>query len=171
MNILKTDAESSLEPKDLCDVAIIDDDLEFRAFLEGNPRGISMVASRHGNDQMLAIHSDGISFAKWIKSHNPDIHVSVDSSPPKLLLRSEDIYLPLVFLASDVAFPVYLNLVSSYLYDRMKGALKGEVARVHMSAEYEDQATGKIKRFSFEGDADALAKAIKRFDLNRFFDD
>lgn len=62
-------------------------------------------------------------------------------------------------------------LVASYLYERMKGELKGESTRVHFCAEFEDKHNGKIKRFTFDGDADALQKAIKRFNVNDFLDE
>lgn len=74
-------------------------------------------------------------------------------------------------LSSDVSVQFYLNLVANYVYDKLKGALKGEKIRVRFSAVYEEPKTGVIKRFDFEGDEQALAKTIKRFDLNRFLDD
>ncbi|VXB97296.1 hypothetical protein PSEUDO8BK_40548 [Pseudomonas sp. 8BK] len=51
----------------------------------------------------------------------------------------------------------------------MKGSLKGESPRVHFSAEFQDNHSGKIKRFTFEGDHESLKSAIKRFDANEFF--
>jgi hypothetical protein len=62
-------------------------------------------------------------------------------------------------------------MAASYLYDKAKGALKNEQPRLHMRAIYEDKQSGKTKKFEFSGDADALAKAIKKFDLNNFFDE
>ena len=53
----------------------------------------------------------------------------------------------------------------------MKGALKNDVTRVHLSVVYDDSVSGITKRFNFEGDVKALEKAIKKFDMNQFLDD
>lgn len=161
----------SLEPKDKCELLSIEDGAAFLAFSAKNPTGLEMVAEQYGEGQQVAVKSDAGDFAKWLRATSPDLNVVLESMAPKLVLRSGDIWLPLTFLASDIALPVYLNLVASYLYDRMKGALKGESNRVHFCAEFEDKANGIIKRFTFDGDADALQKVIKRFDINDFLDE
>lgn len=160
-----------LEPQDRCELRNIEDDSAFRAFSAKYPTGLEMVAEQYGEGKQFAVKSDAGDFVKWLRANSPDLKVVLDSKAPKLVLRSGDIWLPLTFLASDIAFPVYLNLVASYLYERMKGALKGEPTRVHLCAEFEDKANGKIKRFTFDGDAEALQKAIKRFDVNKFLDE
>ncbi len=136
-----------------------------------NPSGLEMVAEQYGEGPQVAVKSDAGSFAKWLRVNSPELNVVLEPKTPKLVLRSGDIWLPLTFLASDIALPVYLNLVASYLYERMKGELKGESTRVHFCAEFEDKHNGKIKRFTFDGDADALQKAIKRFNVNDFLDE
>lgn len=78
--------------------------------------------------------------------------------------------MPIVFLASDVTLPIYLNLVANYLYDKSKALLRGEQNRVHFSAVYEDKSTGTTKKFIFEGNEEALQKAIKKFDVNKFLE-
>ncbi len=79
--------------------------------------------------------------------------------------------MPLVFLASDITLPIYLNIVANYLYEKMKGALKGEKSRVHLSAMYKNTSDGITKKFEFEGDVDALQKAITKFNLNKYLED
>lgn len=160
-----------LEPKDACDLTVVENDAAFLAFYAKNSSGIEMVAEQYGEAKQMVVKSDAGDFAKWLRIHQSAVHVALEAKAPKLVLRSGDIWLPLTFLASDIALPVYLNLVASYLYERMKGALKGETARVHLCAEFEDKPSGRIKRFTFDGDAEALQKAIKRFDLNDFFDE
>lgn len=160
-----------LERKDVCEIVKVDDEQEFRDFIASNPTGLRMIPERHREQIPVALKADAGHFAKWIRAHDSKIKVDLDEKSKRLVLRSGDVWLPLVFLASDIALPVYLNLVSSFIWDKMKGALKGETVRVHLSAEFDDRTSGTVKRFNFEGDADALQKAIKRFDLNRFFDE
>ena len=106
---------------------------------------------------------------KWLAEVQPDLRVDLPSAD-RLVLRSNDIWLPLVFLAQNVSLPFYLGLVTNYVYDRMKGALRGERPRVHLSAEFLDGKTDSVKRFNFEGDADALKDAVKAVNLDEFFD-
>ncbi|MBI5791876.1 MAG: hypothetical protein HZA63_10410 [Rhodocyclales bacterium] len=162
---------SCIEPLDSCHLTEVEDDSDFRAFAANRPSGIEMRAEEYGEPKNVVLKSDAGVFAKWLRTQEPELNVVMDEKLPRLVLRSSDIWLPLAFLASDVALPIYLNLVSNYLYEKMKGALRGEIARVHLCAEFEDKANGKVKRFSFDGDVDALQKAIKRFDLNRFLDE
>lgn len=162
---------SLLEPKDVCDLIIVEDDAAFRAFAAKNPSGLKMLAEKYGESKQVVLKSEAGDFAKWLRVHDSAINVVMDAKAPKLVLRSSDVWLPLAFLASDIALPIYLNLVASYLYEKMKGALKGETTRVHLCVEFSDNVNGKIKRFNFEGDTESLQKAIKRFDLNDFFDE
>jgi hypothetical protein len=162
---------SQLEPKEICQVATVEDDADFRSHLETNPSGLVMVAEPWGDWPEPVLRQDAGDFVKWLKINAPSIPVEVRKTEQRLFLQSGDYWLPLAFLASDVSVQIYLNMVASYLYDKLKGALKGEKARVHFSAVYEDKANKVVKRFDFEGDIEALQKAIKRFDLNKFLDD
>jgi hypothetical protein len=159
-----------LEPRDTCEVISVEDDAEFRAFVESHPTGLAMIPEKFSEVDRPVLRSDAGDFAKWLKAHHPDVPVEVRNAE-RLFLRSRDYWLPLVFVATNVGLPVYLNLVSSYLYEKMKGLLRGEKPRVHLSAEYQDPVTGSVKRFNFEGDTDALQDVIKRMNLRQFFDD
>jgi hypothetical protein len=162
---------SLLEPKEVCKVVTVENDADFQNFIETNPSGLAMVSEpwRDWPEPILQPHAGD--FAKWLKTNAPSIHVEVRKTNERLLSQSGEYWLPLVFLASDVTVQIYLNMVASYLYDKLKGALRGETARVHLSAVYEDKTNDTVKRFDFEGDVEALQKAIKRFDLNKFLDD
>lgn len=152
-------------------VATLEDDSEYQAFLAQKEQGLRFVPEPHSPDSSPSLASDAGDFAKWIRQHEPSIPISVPTDTPKLLLRSADVWLPLVYLAGDTSVQVFLNMAASYLYDKAKGALKGDQPRIHMRAVYQDKQAGKTKKFEFSGDAEALARAIKKFDPNNFFDD
>jgi hypothetical protein len=160
-----------LESKEICELVTVEDDRDFRDFVATNPTGLRMVPEIYREASQVSMKAEAGAFAKWIRTQDSKINVELDDKIHRLVLRSGDVWLPLVFLSSDIALPIYLNLVSSFIWDKMKGALKGDTVRVHLSAEYEDKVSGTVKRFNFEGDADSLQKAIKRFDLNRFLDE
>lgn len=161
---------ADLNPQEILDLVTVQNDDRFQAFLQRDPSGILMVAEPYADIERPVIKEDAGDFAKWLRINHPEVHVEVQEGD-RLVLRSANIWLPLVFLASDIALPIYLNLVSSYLYARMKGALRNDKPRVNLSAEYQDPSTGVIKRFNFEGDIDALRNAVQKLDLNRFFNE
>jgi len=161
----------SLESKQICETVVVDDDANFRSYIKTNPTGFVVVTEPYGELDGLTLPSDAGDFSKWVRQNTPSVNVETHKADRYIVRRSGDYWLPLVFLASDIALPIYLNLVANYIYDKMKGALKGEAARVHLSAVYEDRNAGVVKRFNFEGDLDSLQKVIKRFDLNQFLDE
>ena len=162
---------SILEPKDICELVAIDDDSAFKNYLGSDPSGFAVVTEKYPDCEGDVLLSGAGDFAKWVRRNAPEIKVKVNKADKHLMLRSGDYWLPLVFLASDVTIPVYLNIVANYLYDKMKGSLKGEKNRVHLSAIYESKKEGVSKRFNFEGDSDSLQKTITKFNLNEFMDD
>ncbi len=159
-----------LDDKETCEMTVVDEP-EFQSFLRTEVAGLKLVPRPYRSCKGKLLSPDAGDFSKWLNSNRPEINLTIDKGDGTLVLRSSDFWLPLVFLASDVALPIYLNLVSNYLYDRMKGALRNEKPRVHLEAVFHDEKEGISKKFSYEGDADGLQKAIKKFDLNRFLDE
>lgn len=153
-----------------CEVVDSSDDSEFQKYLQGNPSGLQVVPKNYRTCKGKLVSSDAGDFTKWLKRNHPVIPVSMNKGDGILDLRSSDIWMPLVFLASDVSVPIFLNLVSNYVYDRMKGALKNDKARVHLDVIYRDEKSGVTKEFRYEGFIEDLQKVIKKFDLNQFLD-
>lgn len=110
-------------------------------------------------------------FAKWIKLNNDNVEIEILPHENKTELRSEEFWLPLVFLAQDITLPVYLNMVSSYLYEKTKGSLSTDNNRVSLSAKYYNKNTGTYKEFSFKGSTDTFQKKFKKIDMNKFYDE
>jgi hypothetical protein len=162
---------SDLQPKDVCELVTIEPDDSFKTFAQSSPSGVALVPQSYGDHEKPVIKAAAGDFAKWMAAAHPEIKVSLPKDTERLVLHSQDLWLPLAFLASDISLPIYLNLVSSYLYERWKGALRKDNPRVHVSAEYEDKSAGVTKRFNFSGDAEALKLAMKKFDLNEFLND
>ena len=162
--------EAMFESKEICELVSIENDQDFNDFIKTNPKGLAMLPEKLPYSDKLAMKSDAGDFAKWLQTNSSALNVAIKPADQRFVLRSGDYWLPLVFLANDISLPIYLNLVSSYIYEKMKGSLKGEKLRVHLSAEYQDQQNGIVKRFNFEGDVDTLQKTIKKFDLNKFLD-
>jgi hypothetical protein len=152
-------------------VVTIEDDSEYKDFLSKGVRGLRFIPTSREPDDAPSLAADTGDFAKWAREHNALLQIAGLTGAPKLVLKSDDLWLALVFIASDVSLPLFLNMVANYLYDKARGSLRSDPPRVHMSAVYHDAQAGKTKKFEFSGDEESLAKAIKKFDLNEFFDE
>jgi hypothetical protein len=152
-------------------VTDLDEDGDYQAFASRADAGVRFVPEVHGSDILASVPSATGDFAKWLRATHPSLPVSVPSDIPKRVLRGAEVWLPLVYLAGDTSVQIFLNMAASYLYDRAKGALRSDQPRAHIKVVYRDRKAGRTKMFEFSGDGDALGKAIKRFDLNNFFDD
>lgn len=158
------------EPKTICEIVEVDDPAHVDKIRAAGSSGIRIVTEEYGREADRILKPDTGDFVKWLRVTHPDLAVELPAART-LVLHSNDVWLPLVFLLQDVTLPIYLNFVSSYLYARFKTGLRGDKPRVHLSAEYIDEESGTAKRFHFEGDHEALRTAIKKFDVNKFMND
>jgi len=146
----------------------LDCDARFTRFIESSRTAIAIVPEEYGEPRCFAHKAGSGSFGKWIRLHKPQIDVVIIPAHQQIELRSSDFWLPLVYLTQDIALPVYINIASDYIAEKMRNALKGDNPTIHIKAEYQDQKSGTIKRFAFKGDHDALKAVIKKFDINEF---
>lgn len=131
---------------------------------------VAILPQDYPDSETPVLMQDAGDFAKWLSRTNPDINLYYSTPQTRIALRAADYWLPLVVLANDISLPIYLNLVSSYVYDRMKGALKGDISKVHIEAVFTDSNSGIYKRFKYDGDVTGLEKVIKKFDVNKFME-
>lgn len=110
-------------------------------------------------------------FSKWIKNHNDNIEIQILPHDIKVENRSEEFWLTLVNLCTDMTLQVYLGMVSNYLYDKTKGALSTDNNRVSLEAIYHNPETGKYKKFSFKGNTKTFQNRFKTIDMNKFYDE
>ncbi len=139
------------DDKEISEEKNLEDNHQFREYLDSAAKGLLFVHEPFREIEDVVAQPDTGDFVKWIKKNCPEIAVETQKYQKHLALRSNDFWLPIVFLASDVTLPIYLNLVANYLYDKTKGLLKGEQNRVHFSAVYEDKTTGTTKNSFLKG--------------------
>jgi len=140
------------------------------AFLSAG-RGVRFVPDKSFRDFDGHVHQpEAYTLAKWLGRHEPALSVDIEDAPV-VELRSAEYWLPLAFLATDVALPFYLNVAANYVYDKARGALKHDRTEVHLEAVYQDRKTGKTKRFSYSGSVDGLRACVKKLDIGSVMKD
>lgn len=163
---MKNQAQSSTE----LSVHTVTDNAAYLEYFGSAQGGMGFVPESYGQVSK-GLKSEGADFAKWIKQKNPGFPVSLPTSVPKISLHGADVWLPLIYLAGDTSMQVFLNMVASYLYDKSKGNLSSDRPIVHLAVMYQNKRDGVTKKFEFSGDSESLSKAVKRFDLDNFFDE
>lgn len=160
---------SPFELKDVCEAKPVEDDADFRTLRAGVATGVVLVPEVHRDSEQRLLPSDAGDFVKWLRQKDSSLAiVKADEGDGRVLRRSSEWWLPLVYLAGDMTLQIYLNLVASYLYDKMRGSLAGDKHRVHLSAVYEETPSKRTMRFDYEGDAEALKSVIEKLDFGRF---
>jgi len=135
-----------------------------------NNGGIAFCARDSRLQNMPVVGANAKHFAKWLHINKPEISVKVDSSP-SLALHAHDIWFALVFLASDITLPIFLNLVASYVYDQLKGALHNDKSNVHFSVVYKDGKSSKMKKMNYDGPVDGLKCFLDKNSAKIFFNE
>lgn len=105
---------------------------------------------------------DTVSFYKYtkIKQKYASIGTYTCEEPiPTLALHSNEIWLPVIWIASNILLPTTLNLISNYIWSRMS-CLKGENHIVHFHLITEDKE-GILKKIKYDGPIEGLEKIEK----------
>lgn len=97
---------------------------EFNTFIT-SCSGIKVIPEPYSDIKEKTLFRDTGSLMKWIKN-NKNINIEYDSNVKKISLNNNDLWFSLVYLASDTSLQIYLGLVVNYVYDKLKGSLKGD---------------------------------------------
>ncbi len=138
---------------------------EFNTFIT-SCSGIKVIPEPYSDIKEKTLFRDTGSLMKWIKN-NKNINIEYDSNVKKISLNNNDLWFSLVYLASDTSLQIYLGLVVNYVYDKLKGSLKGDKdsTTVHLEAQFKDGE--KVKSFKYDGPLEG----IEKFDPNKFLEE
>lgn len=107
-----------------------------------------------------------IDFIKYCRNQSQEYSFDVlaDGDIEIRSLHSFDIWMPIIYVASSVLLPFAINMVSSYIYDKMKGREK-EDANVDVSFLVKK---GDIEKYiHYSGDAKTFKENFEKIDLNK----
>ena len=78
-------------------------------------------------------------------------------------LHSFDIFMPILWVTAEVLLPIAINLVSNFIYDKMKGR-EHEEANVELS--FIVERNNEKKMLHYKGPASEFEKEFKAIDLS-----
>ena len=107
-----------------------------------------------------------IDFIKFCRQNNPDhsFDVLADGNVKLRSLHSFDIWLPIIWVATEVLLPIAINVVSNFISDKLKGREKEEAnVDVTMIVKRKNEE----KTIHYHGDAKTFKESFEKIDLNK----
>jgi len=121
---------------------------------------------RKYQDNEFYFAQETINFLKYCKQNNPQYKIDIlaDADIRIRSLHSFDLWLPAIFIASNIILPIAVNLVSDYIGEKMKGREKEDVK---VDVTFIIKRENEEKSLHFSGDAKAFKETFDKIDLNK----
>ena len=133
-----------------------------------NTTDIIALPQKHTDDKYY-FAKETVDFVKYCRQNdqNHSYDILSDGDIEKRTLHSFDIWLPIIFVASQVLLPIAINVVSDYITDKRKGR-EDEEAQIDVTFEVKHKK--KYKSIHFKGNAEQFNETFKNVDLDRWFE-
>jgi hypothetical protein len=117
-------------------------------------------------DNEFYFAQETIDFLKFCRQNNPQYNIDVlaDTDIRIRSLHSFDLWLPVIFIATNVILPIAVNLVSDYIKEKMKGREKEDVK---VDVTFIVKRESEEKSLHFSGDAKTFKETFEKIDLNK----
>lgn len=135
------------------------------------------IQSKLGNVDILAVPAayendeyyfaqETIDFIKYCRSNSSEhtFDVLAEDDIQVRSLHSFDIWMPVIWVASSVLLPFAINMVSNYIWEKMKGREK-EPANVDVT--FLTIKGDEEKYIHYSGDAKTFKESFEKIDLNK----
>lgn len=126
---------------------------------------ILAVPTKYQDDEFY-FAQETINFLKYCRQNNSQYNIDVlaDADIKIRSLHSFDLWMPVIFIASDIMLPFAINMVSNYIWYKMKGREK-EDAKVDVT--FIVKREKEEKKLHYCGDAKAFKETFEKIDLNK----
>lgn len=107
-----------------------------------------------------------IDFLKFCRNQSSEhsFDVLADDEIQICSLHSFDIWMPIIWVSSSILLPFAINMVSSYIYDKMKGREKEDV---NIDISFYVKRDNEEKHIHYSGDAKTFKENFEKIDLNK----
>lgn len=130
---------------------------------------ILAVPAAYGNHEFF-FAQETINFVKYCRSVSSDytFDVLAEDDIQVRSLHSFDIWMPVIWVASSVLLPFAINMVSNYIWEKLKGR-ENEPAQVDVT--FLSKHGDKEKYIHYSGDARTFKENFDKIDLNKMWED
>ena len=105
-----------------------------------------------------------INFLKYCRQTKPEYSADVlaDGDIKLRSLHSFDIWMPVIWIGSNIVFPIVINLVSNYIWEKMRGR-EQEDTKVNITIIVQQE--NEIKELHYDGDAKTFSERFEKIDI------
>lgn len=108
---------------------------------------------------------ESINFWKYCRQKNKNYDFGIFGDDVKVRsINSFDIWMPIIFISSQILLPITINLISDYISDLRKGK-ENESAQVDIAIKI--QRNNEIKDIHYKGDADKIDDFFEKIDITK----
>lgn len=118
-------------------------------------------------DAGAVFSQESIPFYKFVRNISPDTKIDFDAEKDEIqerALHSFDIYMPIVFIATNILLPIAVGLVTNYIDSKMKGR-EHEDCTVKMK--FIVKTAASYKKLEYDGPAKDFEKAFEKIDITK----
>ncbi|MBQ5995539.1 MAG: hypothetical protein IJL63_06765 [Clostridia bacterium] len=127
---------------------------------------ILILPTKYENDEYY-FAQESIDFIKFCRQYNDSNSIDIlsDNDIKMRSLHSFDLWMPVIWVASNVVLPIVVGLVTNYIYDKLKGR-ENEDAQIDITFMVNrDGEEDKI--IHYKGDAKTFEKTFNKIDINK----
>lgn len=109
---------------------------------------------------------EAVNFVKFCRQNdqNHTYDLLADGDIQILSLHSFDIWMPVIWVASSVLLPIVINMVSSYIYDKLRGR-ENEEAKVDVT--FIVKRDQEERTIHYSGSAKTFKESFEKIDINK----
>lgn len=128
-----------------------------------NSSDILIMPYKYNEDFYFA--DEAVSFYKYCKSKNleENIDILADENIKVRSLHSFDIWMPLIFVATNILLPIAVNIVSDYIIQKRKGR---EEEPCDVDITFKVKHGDDFKELHYKGSAEAFKENFEKIDIN-----
>ncbi len=119
------------------------------------------------NERESVFAQESLAFYKFTKQSKPDVRIAFYADEDTFQvksLHSYDIFMPIIFVATNILLPLAVGLVTNFVYDRMKGR---EHEDCNLNVKFVVQNDETIKELTYEGTIKDFEKAFEKIDITK----
>ncbi len=127
-----------------------------------------LVLPRKYSDEEYYYAQETIDFVKFCREHDDKHLIDILDNEDIMVrsLHSSDIWLPVIWISQNILLPLVTGLISSYIYDKIKGRGK-ETTTVDVTIQINDKKKGINKSIHYKGDAKTFKDTFDKIDINK----
>jgi len=108
-----------------------------------------------------------VGFVKYCRISNSDIRADILADNNKIEIRalhSFDMWMPIIWVASNIILPIAVGLVTNYIYEYIKGR-ENEDCTIKVTFIVKNEKG--TKELSYDGNAKAFREAFEKIDIHK----